>query len=250
MVNSPNDQKRIRTVEFVGSLLLFLIPLTISGMGILWKCVVWAVCWLLVIHLISSIGFLREMWWPRKLILFVLATAVLVVLVYDPIYDKWRSEKAALTSGVLHPLINNGQALPAIQVGQSEGLIYLTDPKGYLFNFPSDSIRVREERGELLFSTTVRDHNGNLVVEIVDNHWTVSPLTTNCWDKNYTSDSLEVKDGRGRVVLQVRILADRVQLQGEWPTSNNTLVQEYDERTGIVPRFKYPSSEHLGETLY
>jgi hypothetical protein len=66
------------------------------------------------------------------------------------------------------------------------------------------------------------------------------------WDKNYTDDSLEVKDGRGRVVLQVRMLPDRVEFQAEYPDGDTGLLEDgfYSKEDGITPMFKYPSSDY------
>jgi len=97
-----------------------------------------------------------------------------------------------------------------------------------------------------------RDRSGNLVANVKDNHWDVSDSKQSCWDKNYTNDALEVKDGRGRVVLQVRLLADGVRLQAEWHDENGKLLLQftdnrYTDYDGIAPLFKYPSSDHWGE---
>jgi hypothetical protein len=88
------------------------------------------------------------------------------------------------------------------------------------------------------------------------------------WDKNYTGDTLEVRDGRDKIVLKVRILPDRVQLEGEWHNEQGVGVrlaqthaplieggaqiiplQSFDDDPAITitPIFKYPSSEHFGE---
>jgi len=74
-------------------------------------------------------------------------------------------------------------------------------------------------------------------------------VKSSCWDKNYADDLLEVKDGRGRVVLQIRLLPDVVQLQVEWADRNFTVMEDrkYTEEDGITPVFKYPSDEHWGE---
>ncbi len=61
-------------------------------------------------------------------------------------------------------------------------------------------------------ATPVRDRQEHLVA-IEKNHWSVTPA---CLDKNYTENSLEVFDARGLVVFQMRLLADYVELQGEW----------------------------------
>jgi hypothetical protein len=89
------------------------------------------------------------------------------------------------------------------------------------------------------------------------------------WDRNYTDDALEVKNTGGRVVLQVRVLSDRIQLQGEWWSKDGfgvRFVKIPDPVTGamgggitklsiainpdephIDPIFEYPSDSHFGQ---
>jgi hypothetical protein len=79
---------------------------------------------------------------------------------------------------------------------------------------------------------------------------------------------LEVRDETGRIVLQVRLLADRVQIQGEWwdengrgvglvesndPNRPGALIEIFgpamtrEQAVPIVPLFLYPSESHFGE---
>jgi hypothetical protein len=85
------------------------------------------------------------------------------------------------------------------------------------------------------------------------------------WDRNYSKDALEVKDETGRIVLQIKLLPDRVQLQGEWWKDELTglgLVKakkggglmvlfgpkfKRENAPAIEPLFLYPSETHLGE---
>jgi hypothetical protein len=87
------------------------------------------------------------------------------------------------------------------------------------------------------------------------------------FDRNYTDDSLEVKNAKGKIVLQVKALVDRIQLQGEWwsdPVHGVRLIKSTDpkmpgafmmifgekNRPGppdIEPIFLYPSDLHFGE---
>jgi hypothetical protein len=134
-------------------------------------------------------------------------------------------------------------------------------------------LRITVDRdGILSVSTPIRDHNGRLVATIDNNEWRVYSGAT---DKNYTDNSLEVLDLRGHVVLQVTLLDDRVQIQGEWRDEfgkgcrlrqsspedplhkgmemgleiwDNKQGEEYFEKT-IPPRFKYPSNEHWRELV-
>lgn len=227
-------------------------------MGITWRCILWFFGWVLIIHLLFiMIPTLGRLDLFVKICLSVGVTSILAALLSYPIRSVWRAEKAAVTSGVLSVVVNDGldhsNDQPTIQMGESQGFILLPSEGKPGIALPADLLTLKRVNGELMFSTTVRDREGNLVVEIVDNRWTVSPSKTNCWDKNYTKDSLEVKDGRGRVVLQVRLLPDRIQLQGEWrnETGENLITEQgqYDERTGITPRFKYPSEDYWGQRI-
>jgi hypothetical protein len=121
--------------------------------------------------------------------------------------------------------------------------------------------------GKLKVSTSITDENGRLIAELIQNEWKVAP-PPGTWDRNYTEDSLEVKDASGRVVLQVRALPDRIQLQGMWwvdigfngvvrfiirgnPKDGGQIVlvprSNKDALPVIEPMFKYPSERHLGE---
>ena len=110
------------------------------------------------------------------------------------------------------------------------------------------------------------------MAEIINNEWMVSP---GVWDKNFNNDSLEVKDATGDIVLQIRVMPDRVRLQGKWYQRNGqrTILMEHssarapslkakikfgrvnpqddvDPGLKIKPMFKYPSRLHMGELLY
>ncbi len=190
----------------------------------------------------------------QKVLVAGALTLALVAVVYRPIYSVWRSEQASLNSGVLRTVKkgkrDHSKDRPAIQVGTAS--IFELGPEGRFMELDEDQISVKRVNGELVLTTTVRDKDGNLIVEVIDNHWTVSPLKASCWDKNYTADTLEVKDGRGRVVLQVRVLPDRIQIQGEWANTHNVVADDgqYNARDGLNPIFRYPSEKYWGESRY
>jgi len=93
----------------------------------------------------------------------------------------------------------------------------------------------------------------------------IAPPVT--WDRNYTSDRLEIKDKRGNVVLQLHVLPGTIQIQGAWQitisgTQTYFVVAEIPGGAGfatcpvlercritIQPIFRYPSETHLGELL-
>jgi hypothetical protein len=166
--------------------------------------------------------------------------------------SEYREQHAALFSGTLRARRDgkdHSREQPIVQIGTGSTRFTWPNVNTPMMGGPADKIKVVRDGNDLKLSTTVRDSAGNLIVEIVNNDWRVSKSETNCWDKNYTDDSLEVKDGRGRVVLQVRLLPDRVELQAEYPDGDSGLLEVgfYNKEDGITPVFKYPSNEHWQE---
>jgi hypothetical protein len=106
-----------------------------------------------------------------------------------------------------------------------------------------------------------------VIASLVRNKW--KSFSPHALDRNYNNNSLEVEDSTGRVVLQVTLLPDRVQLQGEWWEDSvhgfalldgnasymgGQMVlfgpnKKRDDVSSIKPMFKYPSDLHLGELV-
>ena len=104
-----------------------------------------------------------------------------------------------------------------------------------------------------------------MVSEIIDNEWKVNPQLA--WDRNYTTNALEVKNAEGEIVLQVSLRGDRATIQAVFFDDNGegvalsavpsggALFQKLNSRDGftlqypIKPLFAYPSELHLGELL-
>jgi len=167
------------------------------------------------------------------------------------------------------PILLKGAGLPAhFEIGDS-GTIFILEgfgDKEFLPVLTSHGCRLVIENidGQTKISTQIRDWSGSVVAELIRNEWKVSPAT---WDRNYTKNALEVKDATGHIVLQVRALADRIQLQGEWwsPEGKGLRIvkspykdmpgglfifvnkEERDSHPTIEPIFKYPSRLHFGE---
>jgi hypothetical protein len=222
------------------------------GVPIFYSCISWTVAWLAFIHLIWNLEHFSHVMGRSKGIAAVTISVVLVAAVYSPIRTAYFREKARATSGDL-VASDDGKDhtsdLPTLQIGSSVTTISWngnSDDPQMQTNY--DKIHLQMVKGRIYLSTTIRDENQNLIAEIIDNHWIVSSSTASCWDKNYTKDSLEVKDGRGRVVLQVRVLPNIVQFQAEWLASHGGILQtgKYD-KNGIKPMFKYPSELYWGE---
>jgi hypothetical protein len=138
-----------------------------------------------------------------------------------------------------------------------------------LFNFYGSNLTVEVIDGEVKVSTQIRNSDGNLVAEMIRNEWAAAP-PPQTWDRNYSRDSVEIIEPSGKVVLQVRALPDRIQLQGEWrgvggygtrlvksqdPAHPGGLIilmtpqnPEGGPNSPQIPRmFVYPSGLHLGQ---
>jgi hypothetical protein len=79
---------------------------------------------------------------------------------------------------------------------------------------PDAGIKIEFGDDGIEITTPIRDGSGTEIAQIIRNHWTTYDGTAQDW--NYTDDSLEIKDKGGHVVFQIRLLPDRIQLQGEW----------------------------------
>jgi hypothetical protein len=178
--------------------------------------------------------------------------------------------KAKLLFSPVEPTTNP----PRLQIGDSGVFIEGRadqGPEALLFPILEESqFKVELINGEMKVSTQIKDSSGNMVAELIRNEWKVAP-PPGSWDRNYTHDTLEVLDGRGDVVLQVRVHPDRIQIQGVWwknlrPPNGWTRVYIWrnpDKPGGAeltfipkdstatppsIPRiFEYPSDRHLGE---
>ncbi len=255
-------------IQIIFAVLLAILPITISEIPVMWKCLLWLFAWAIMVRLgyafIPGVGKLPIV---VKISLLVGLSALLLAGTYGRIYTLWRKEKAAATSGVLrvHGATPNAQGR-IFQIGRVGTTFDWQGPENQspITFLDAAKFNLSVKNGELRVSMEVVDGQGKLVAKITDNRWEVSPDHFISWDKNYTDDTLEVLDGRQTVVLQIRLLADKVQIQGEWHDAfgNGTRIEEapggaaqifklvgqnnYPEQR-IKPIMKYPSSEHWAE---
>jgi hypothetical protein len=156
-----------------------------------------------------------------------------------------------------------------LEIGDSGTIIAFSGPNGTpIFSFfKKSNLTIESIKGSLKVSTKIMDQEGNLVAELIRNEWKVAP-PPRTWDRNYSTDALEVLDPRGKVVLQVKALPDRIQLQGEWwadkthgvrlmksniPGQPGAILVPFGpklrpEQSEDIPlMFVYPSDLHFGE---
>jgi hypothetical protein len=219
--------------------------------------------WLLTLvalaDLVLSFGKLAQVTGIWRLGLDLLFAMIGLTVSGPVLYEQYRIQYAALLNGTMKapsPPANYQTIKPVIHLGEATGGFVWGGPNGgSLFKIATDKLTIeRDNHGNIQFSTVIRDKTGNLVVEVKKNRWEVSNSKQACWDKNYTDDALEVKDGRGRVVLQVQLLPNGVRLQGEWHDEHGQLMatftdDRFTEDDGIAPLFKYPSSDYWGEKI-
>jgi hypothetical protein len=203
----------------------------------------------------------------------------------------FRPDAVPTYSGILEPRSEllfspgGGGKIPLVQIGESHVLLgpegtpgvhpIKLDPIGRLLlpGLEASKFMVEEVNGKVEFSTQINDETGKLIAEISRNEWKVAP-PPGTFDRNYSSDALEVRDPKGQVVLQVRVLGDRIQIQGAWalgpewkPAGAAQVVIRQDPANPseaqfvfypshpaegvhwpkIRPIFEYPSERHLGE---
>ena len=211
-----------------------------------------------------GIGYIRARAWLFVVSLLVLGSFLLVLAAWV------RPDAVPQNFGILWPksrlVFAFGQQNigRTFEIGDSGSMLTYTGPEGTpALKFAENSnLTIEERKGKLYVSTELLDLNGNLIAELKRNQWKVAP---SAWDRNYTNDALEIRNPQGRVVLQVRLVNDRVQLQGEWWNSSGRgvrLVKSPDPshpgglfvflKTGneapqVQPMFEYPSDLHLGE---
>jgi hypothetical protein len=159
----------------------------------------------------------------------------------------------------------NDHVFPQLELGDGGAKFLYAGPEGKpLFNILGDNLTIISHEGQVKISTVIRNKNGVIVAELINNEWKVKSSN---WDRNYSKDALEVKDDTGDIILQVRVLEDRIQFQGKFYDSqgNGVALGKYSngkggiiERTGvdhprlelkIEPIFQYPSDNHLGDFL-
>ena len=214
--------------------------------------------------------------WPPALTLAVAALLVIVAAVQLAVLPA--EKKAALRAayaGMLESRVNAG-AFPELEFGDSGSILRYAGPQGKpllsIFEDCHLTIEILQNRltrrRRLVVSTHVRDRRGHLVAEVVRNEWRVNPNVS--FDRNFRAEAIEVRDSGGDVVLQARLIGERVQFQGKFYGANGAgvAIGKGIDATGTVggimeftganhpvlqakfpPIFRYPSSRHHGEYI-
>ena len=275
----PKRSMRVSRQKEKGILLLldlvfFLASLVPPQMPVIARWSLWFACWIITVILIQ-IQFDKPKSFDRRYCVTLVMGFLFIASLHSVIYGQWREEKAATLTGELCSFRSfwgtcYTPPMPIIEIADS-GTKFIWGGQGpmQMGGFAHNvGLRIEQGKHGIELSTPLLDRSGRKIVNIEKNHWTVVP-PPGIWDKNYTQNSLEVKDNREQVVLQIKFLPDRIQIAVEWRDqfgrgqewskcgSNKALPScispwgspqtELQNEQIIEPIFQYPSNEHLGE---
>ena len=190
----------------------------------------------------------------HPLVLVVTIVASLITITGFGLYlrDQRLNTQAGKIEG---PAFQNRRYL---SVGSARFII--DEPNGtFLKDGDLPVLSLKERNGQLLVSTTIRDAEGHVVVEIKENEWAVNKNAA--YDRNYTNDAFEVRDNRGKVALQIASLGDTIHVAGifrcrsGWSAvfapnkGNGALIDLRPRNVGpileVEPMCQYPSALHF-----
>lgn len=205
----------------------------------------------------------QRFWAIITVILALLILCTVVVVSYLP-----SKGQSGTTDGTLvAPETDDARNL--LKIGDSSSVIQSIrgdkrDRDEPSFGAFDSEIYVWKESSRYHVGGAIRDEQGNLVLQIMDNKWRIFPSFTS--DKNYNNTALEVKDNRGRIVFQIAFLSSCVALQARLISGYGQEIEIYSSdpsepahigfpRTQenpppmylIRPIFEYPSNEKLGK---
>lgn len=240
-----------------------------------------------VMLLIESDTGLKLKQWPIYLtILCVLGPLLVGVFIFGITY--YLKPVIVKRVGTLHSksttiLSKHHIEFASIEIGDSE-IVLPKEQIDYLNSMFGDvNLRVYKDNksgninyGPLKLSLSIYNESGIQIAEIDGNEWKVNKNEMIAYDLNYSNIALEVINGKGEVVLQVKLLQDRIQLSfvlynkfgipfsmgcgpsnvfyiTNIPKSPATFdLGKYKSdkiHLKILPMFNYPSQYHLGELL-
>lgn len=260
------NERRRKLGESLFAVLLMVLPEAFHLPLLPWGLTLWCIAWVIGMHLLAQAHSFESWTAWQKLVCVIYLTIAGAEFAASPMYQKWCTERSEALEGDLYLGASQSRA-PLVGFGV-DGPVFLIGSSGELFDLFNDTgIKVETINGHLLLSTEVHDAQGKLVVNVTRNHWSVNPEKSICLDKNYTADSLEVKDGRGHIVLQVRLYPYLIRMQGEFFNSVGSGIEFIEDRKTkglkmiflktpydivskeeLIPAsFKYPSSQHWAE---
>jgi hypothetical protein len=276
----PNEDRRIKEVYGLISDVVLAVIFGLVGMPVAIRWFGWFLCFVALLYLVNSLFQSLNRVPAKTRIMIGAVLCVAFWIAFNSIaLEQWESEKASATHGHLDAAFDKTPPVGAstsdvyIAIGPVTkqdthlGAIHLVGA-GKTWTPAGSNFSVDRMEGHLVVNTDVHNRDGFLLVRIIDNDWQVFPDSAP--EINYTSNSLEVKDKRGIVVLKLSIFNDYVQIEGEWwheggvgfrvvrpypydlekPTFSIVAQQHpgfMQDEPRIVEMFRYPSNQHFGE---
>jgi hypothetical protein len=265
----PNPKRKKEVILFALDVIFFIAAL-VPTMPVIVRWSLWFLCWIMTVVLVQM-HFERPRTFKRRLYITAICILVFIASFQSLAGTQWREEKAAALEGDLSAGTEQSDRRPFLEIGNTGTGFGFIGPDQERLKIAYDAgLRIKQGKHGLEISTPIRDKGRHLIAKVENNHWSVSPDPSICFDKNYTENSLEVKDGADHVVFQIRILSDRIQLQGEWRdefghgiriakcppeapkpggciTFWNNAEAERAQEYLIEPIFQYPSRKHWRE---
>lgn len=147
---------------------------------------------------------LRNYLWP---LITVIATVLTVVGYINNCIDK---EIQRTTGEIIPPRSQSVQPEKAKVAIGSDNIILLPPNNVLLTEGGLPLVNIKLINDRLLVSVKLRDKDGELIAELVDNQWDVNPYSS--FDRNYTDNIIEIKNKKGEIVLQAVNLGEVIYL--------------------------------------
>jgi hypothetical protein len=233
-------------------LLLAIIP-SVVEMPVMVKWLIWLLAWILLILYVVPGWFPTlsdNLSKPRMVSVQVIMIIGFILGFFHLARAQWIGEQSNVLEGFLEPLKRSQNPQADIEWGfGSKGTIFH-------YHYPSNDndlnvlhelgFTVEIKNGIPVLTTPVKDRSGNIIAIIAQNHWTVRPQFS--LDKNYTQDTLEVLDSTGHSVIQVRVLGDLIQINGEWRDEYGQGIEITGDDNGVVRVNRWKNAHEEMET--
>jgi hypothetical protein len=257
-------RKRERLIGLLSDCLLAFL-FGVVPMPVILRWILWCGCWCALLGIVFLANPVARFPRRTKTAGFLVLLFLFIGICWPVARSQWKLEMSESTTGILvGPECDPFDLMNRIQIGDTSIIEWnplfevlppqLTELESFL--------KISKKNNKYVVDSEVRDELGNLVISIKNNEWMVPK--SGIWDKNYTTNSIEVMDAHGRVVLQITLLSDRVKVQGEWRDSDGNYTRLVQTPSGaemgikrplgevfkmpkICPIFLYPSSRHWGE---
>jgi hypothetical protein len=101
-----------------------------------------------------------------------------------------------------------------LEIGSSGLIFQIGDPEVRLIttHLERSHLTIESEAGKVFVSAQMRDSSGRAAT-LFRNDWSAP---SSSWDRIFTDDALEVRNPDRRVMLRLRVMGDRIQIEGEW----------------------------------